>query len=115
MTLLVSLASYMYVLASLHTHTSFTIATVHFLTLPSRLGVQGTVYHLFHCALLHSAEDKWTIFDSQITDLGVFGVGQYCFFNHAALYRKNFTSMQCTLHALFHLVQQICESALGAL
>ena len=70
MTLLVSLASYMYILASLHTHTSFTIATVHFLTLPSRLGVQGTVYHLFHCALLHSAEDKWTIFDSQITDLG---------------------------------------------
>ena len=61
MTLLVSLASC--ILASLHLHTShiFTITTVHFLTIPSHLGIQETIYHLFHCALFHSAEDKGTI------------------------------------------------------
>ena len=58
MTLLVSLASY--ILASLHLHTSrashiFTITTL------SRLGIQETIYHLFHYASLHSAEDKLTI------------------------------------------------------
>ena len=28
----------------------------------SPVGIRETIYHLFHYASLHSAEDKWTIF-----------------------------------------------------
>ena len=31
-----------------------------FHTLSSRLGIRETIYHLFHYASLHSAEDKWS-------------------------------------------------------
>ena len=46
-----------------HTHTSHAwhVFPKRFHTLPSRLGIQETLYHLFHYASLHSAKDKWTI------------------------------------------------------
>ena len=46
-----------------HTHTYHASHTFpkRFHTLPSRLGIQETLYHLFHHASLHSAKDKWTI------------------------------------------------------
>ena len=57
-------------LTSLHTHTwHFSLFTHTYnnqpliLTLPSCLGIPETIYHLFYLsALLHSAEDKWTIY-----------------------------------------------------
>ena len=46
-----------------HTHTTHAwhVFPKRFHTLPSRLGIQETLYHLFHYASLHSAKDKWTI------------------------------------------------------
>ena len=65
-TLLVSLASYMYILVSLYStfthfsHFTYVYNNLHLLTLPSHLGIGETIYHLFHYTLLHSAKDKWT-------------------------------------------------------
>ena len=64
--LLVSLASYMYILVSLYStfthfsHFTYVYNNLHLLTLPSHLGIGETIYHLFHYTLLHSAKDKWT-------------------------------------------------------
>ena len=63
MTLLVSLTTY--ILASLHSHTSH-ISRITTLPHSSRLGIRETIYHLFHYASLHSAEDKWTIIHNTV-------------------------------------------------
>ena len=56
-----------------------------FHTLSSRLGIRETIYHLFHYASLHSAEDKWTnncskIFTWNLNDKKTLQINFFCLF-----------------------------------